>query len=325
MLPSIHTGILELSRKIQDLISPVFYSRVTNVRMLAHYTSFEALRSIVEAKEIWLSRAQDMNDIEEIRTGSAAASDALRTLGPSIFKTLPFDWLCAPTAYEKLRRELDQNTFIFSLSDHGRANESDRVAMWDLYGHGGRGVCVVFKKEKLLGQNASGQFPIHWSPMIYERTADLKDRIASVLGRVEAILAANKGLVRSVASSHVGAIVAAVVATEVLGYKHVSFEFEREVRFVRSAVLSNGPLPAGATTRIVRFQNVCKTVFVLPLRNYPEYGVEADLACLLDHIIVGPSNEQAELVAGVVDLLAENGLRHIPVQASDSPFRQRRR
>lgn len=46
-----------------------FASRASNLRHLVHYTSFAALKGIVENREIWFSSASAMNDIDEITRG----------------------------------------------------------------------------------------------------------------------------------------------------------------------------------------------------------------------------------------------------------------
>lgn len=119
-------------------------------------------------------------------------------------------------------------------------------------------------------------------------------------------------------------LVSCLAVSLVLGHKNLHFEHEREVRFVRSRLLQELAPPEGAGYRSITTQGKPKNIFVLPLRNYPEFGISAGIADLLDHIIIGPSNEQEKIAQEVRRLLDGNGLARVQVRRSEIPYRANR-
>ncbi len=296
--------------------------RVSQIKMLAHYTSIRALSSILRTKELWFSSALDMNDISEVVGPTSTISASLAELGPEAFRLVPFHSTDAVRQFDAYRSKLDRQTFIFSLSDHGY--EQDRVGMWGNYGHAGRGLCIVFRKEVLLDQRADGKFPAKWIPVTYGTSESLRKRVSDALEKIEAVFRNRRVLIQSLPPEKVGMIIAICLMTMVFTHKDASLEFEREVRFIYTDTLQFAPLPAGAGVRNVGDTDHPKKAFVLPLRHYPEWNVNAVLPELIDHIIVEPSFGQDERVREVRALLDEYGLQHVAVRASTSPFRAKK-
>ena len=124
-------------------------SRYFNLRFY-HYTSYECLKSIINSKQLWLSRCvcDKLNDSEEMKY-------YLKEL--SVFQLSQFL----------------TNYFIFSVS----CNKDD-AAQWDRYGDCGKGVCIEFKLGALerLTCNDTGYF----YPIIYNNnTEDYAKFVAS--------------------------------------------------------------------------------------------------------------------------------------------------
>jgi hypothetical protein len=119
-------------------------------------------------------------------------------------------------------------------------------------------------------------------------------------------------------------LVAFLALVLVLEHKHVAFKEEQEIRFVRSPLLQITPLPEGAGYRKVENYGKTKNVFVLPLRNYPEFGVNAALPELLDHLIIGPSYQQEQMNREVRKLLDGHDLAGVPIRLSEIPYRASR-
>lgn len=317
-------ALTEFGQELQTAMSGELYSSVADIKMLAHYTGIDALASILSSKEFWFSNARNTNDIDEIVRASATVEKTLTDFGTTLLRSVPFHQLKLIERFKLNRTALDQETYILSLSDHGRTNESDRVAMWIEYGRDSKGVCIVFRREALLDQRADGKFPAKWAPMAYGTPETFTESVKRLLQQVDGVLQRRKDILQQVPPEPLGLVITACAVIKALGYKHNSFEFEREVRFIQTPPLQFTPYPPDTAFRNVGTASNPRTVFVLPLRNYPEYGVNAALPRLIDHIIVEPSYVQAQRVSEVKQLLESHGLGHIPVRASDSPYRPKK-
>ena len=115
-------------------------------------------------------------------------------------------------------------------------------------------------------------------------------------------------------------MIASCVLSLVLGHKNQAHSDEREVRFIRSPLLQALTPPAGAGNRNVGTAAMPRDVFVFPLRDYPEFPINASLPALLDHIIIGPSHQQDGMYNEVVELLRLNNLSHVRIIRSSIPY-----
>ena len=156
---------------------------------------------------------------------------------------------------------------------------------------------------------------------------DLRTPLNRLRQRLEQIEDTFRALPKAVAAlppQLLGMLIAQCAVPLVLGHKHVAFRDEREIRFVRSRILQPLVPPDGAGYRTVHSSGRAKSVFVLPLRNYPEFPVNADLSAMLDHIIVGPSHQQDQMYSEVRDSLDAEGLTQVRIHRSEIPYRANR-
>jgi hypothetical protein len=196
----------------------------------------------------------------------------------------------------------------------------DRLVMWQAYGYNGRGLCMVLRKETMLGQTAKGLFPVHWCPIEYEDATGLERRVRRRLQQIQDVIKATAGA--NVIPAHgIGLLIAVCVVPLVMGHKNVAFDHEKELRFVRSRLLQELAPPEGAEYRTVLVDGQPKSKFVLPLRKYPEFSIDASIPALLDHVIIGPSAQQEQMAQEVRQLLDANDLRHVEVHRSVIPYR----
>jgi hypothetical protein len=319
------TAFNEIVQHVQREILAEVYARVVPIPMLAHYTSIDALDSILCTKELWFSRVRDMTDTCEMTAGASIVASALSEYGPEIFKALPYSDLNVENEFETRRLQLETETYAMSLCEHGSDEETDRLVMWRAYGHNGSGLCLVLRKDTLLGQTAGGKFPVHWSPIYYASSTKLAERLKSRLRQVEAAFRAHPQCVAAVPTPLLGMLVAGCAVAIVLGHKHLAFKDEREIRLVRSPLLQRLRLPEGASYREVGGTEKPKKVFVLPLRQYPEFGIKAGLRDLVDHVIVGPSFKQEPMCREVRTLLDSHDLQDVPIRCSEIPYRAEQR
>lgn len=314
----------QLQDQMRDAITAEMYERILPIPMIAHYTSLNAFESVVRGKELWFSRITDMNDISEVSEGADIIGDALEDHGAEIIRSVRYNDLNAELHFEETATRLLQDTYVLSLCEHGSDARTDRLGMWRAYGHNGRGLCLVLRKDTLLHQKAAGRFPVAWAPMEYDTSDQLSDRVQQRLRLVEGALQRIPSAARKLLTPHLGVFISRCLVSLVLGHKNESFDDEREVRFVRSASMNPLPLPSGAEYRNIGTTQPPRHVFALPLRDYPEFPINASLPALLDHIIVGPSDRQNEMAQQVRDLLNIENLSQVQVVLSKIPYRATR-
>jgi Protein of unknown function (DUF2971) len=299
------------------------YARVAAIPMLSHYTSVEAFASILRSGQFWFSNIPDMAaiDTSEVIEGTQIISDALRTVGPQVIRTIPYAQMNAGSLFEQMKTPLLTETYAISLCEHGSDRQTDRLTMWHVYGHKGHGLCLVLRKETMLNQTAAGRFPVHWAPIDYDSAEQLTERVRHVLSLFEAESAKISPDLRALISPNLGSLIAGSMVPLVIGHKNPAYVDEREVRFVRTSLINIAPTPADAVYREVGTPAKPKRIFALPLRQYSEFGIDASMQALLDHIIIGPSNRQDQLYAETRALLDAHGLSHVEIRRSTIPFR----
>lgn len=131
--------------------------------LLAHYTSFVVLESILKNEEIWFSSPLYMNDHQEIRFAFNEGTD--------MFRWSPE--LEAACGDKEIHRHLvhyfdnyaDEfankhvlDTYVFCLSEHRRDDTDGLLSMWRGYGSNGNGAAIVFDTAKLP--------PVEGSPLV---------------------------------------------------------------------------------------------------------------------------------------------------------------
>jgi hypothetical protein len=307
-----------LVTRMREIITAEVYARVANIPMLAHYTSVDAFESMLRSREMWFSLVTDTNDTSEAVEGGRIVAQALTQAGPAIFTDFPY--FKAIEQFDAMRAVLQTDTHVFSLCEHGSDSRTDRLVMWQAYGRNGTGICLVLRKESMLGQKAQGRFPVAWCPVEYDEEAALGERVKRRLGQIREVISETSEA-QDLPIGAFGVLVARCLVQLVLSHKNVAFEHEKEVRFVRSRLLHGLVPPPGAEYRMITVRGAPKSKFILPMRNYPEFPIDASLPTLLDHIIIGPSARQDEMCREVLMLLDASGLDHVPVIRSEIPYR----
>lgn len=310
-----------LGNQIKGAILADVYARVDHIKMLAHYTSLSAFKSIVGSQQLWLSRVRDTNDTSEVIEATKLVSAALGVHGPAMFDS--YESFDTARQFEARRELLETDTYILSLCEHGSDSRTDRLEMWKDYGHNGNGLCLVLRKAKMLDQSAKGRFPVHWAPIEYSTTEALSDRVRRRLLLIKRIVAATQD-VETLPPQVFGMLIAQSVVQLVLSHKNVAFEYEKEIRFVRTRLVQELTPPDGAGYRSITIDGATRSKFVLPLRYYPEFKIDASMNAMLDHIIIGPSSHQDELQRELEAMLAEHRMEHVRILRSEIPYRTTR-
>lgn len=321
-MDSTEAALSRILGRLREIITAEIYTRASHIPMLAHYTSVAAFSSILRHNELWFSRIRDTNDTSEAIEGADFVADGLKSVASGLFTN--YGSFGALDQFEARRELLETDTFVLSLCEHGGDEQADRLIMWQAYGHNGNGLCLVLRKDTLLGQTAKGRFPVHWCPIEYDNAQQIEGRLAQRLRHVADVFDQYADDIKDVPPKVLGSIVASSVVSLVLSHKNPAFAHEKEVRFVRSRLLQELNPPSGCGYRTINRDGTSKSVFVLQLREYPEFPINASLAALLDHIIVGPSNQQNENAASVRRVLTDAGLEHVEVRCSEIPYRANR-
>ena len=102
---------------------------------LYHYTSFNTALNILETNELWFNHLSNLNDINEL------------------YRPLFFDKVTKETEL-LAQRELEMYQQV-SLTMDSKRYGFDIPAMWGHYGDKGRGVCLIFDKQKLINSISS--------------------------------------------------------------------------------------------------------------------------------------------------------------------------
>jgi hypothetical protein len=314
---------IEMAMRVRDIILTDVYARVEPIPMLAHYTSVEAMGSILRSRQLWFSSIPDMAvvDTSEVVEGAQIVSDALAGLGPQIIRTIPYAQMNAQQVFEGIRAQLVSETYAISLCEHGSDERTDRLVMWRAYGHDGHGLCMVLRKSTLLGQTAAGRFPVHWSPIEYDSPERLEERVRLRLTQIEGAFQTLPTQLRSTIAPVLGEFIVSCMLSLVLGHKNEAYSDEREIRFIRTPLIQIAEPPPDAVYLEVGTAQKPRRIFALPLRNYPEFGINADIQALLDHVIIGPSHQQDQMYTRSRALLDSNGLAHVEIRRSTIPYR----
>lgn len=112
-----------------------------------HYTTVDALLGILNEKEkicLWATDYRYLNDPYELTTGTNIAKQLL----PDIENTLrisPKNSISARFTKDNLLNFNYFSSMIISLSEN-----ADSLPMWGMYGKHGKGIGLIFDKEKLL-------------------------------------------------------------------------------------------------------------------------------------------------------------------------------
>ena len=187
---------------------------------LFHYTSAEAIHSILSNKKIRLTDIRFLNDSQEFHDGIRCLYDALISPMPSLFS----DRVYIKKAEEYLRSSLEESTkygldsepiFICSFS-----RAANLLSQWRAYGS----YSLEFDEEELR-KTKLNLVPCLYDPIIKRKTAD--PAVLNSLRDISLSMGKNEGCIGTDALDSIGKIVS-LAAT----FKHDGFLEEQEIRVV---------------------------------------------------------------------------------------------
>lgn len=162
-LASAHSGLREEIKRLWANID-AHYERPATI---FHYTSADALYSIVQNKQLWATEALCMNDPTEGIHAGRLIAERLRGRVPDV----PPD-LVRIFSDEQLSEVLNNQVFLVSFCTAG-----DLLSQWRAYGLDGRGYAIGYNTEALLNTANDGGRLV---PVSYDQ-AELEPLLDSII------------------------------------------------------------------------------------------------------------------------------------------------
>jgi len=206
---------LSLRAKIRELWSAID-AAVPRPEIIFHYTSAEALQSIVNNKMLWASEALCMNDPTEGIHAGRVIADRLRERHTDV----P-EHLIRLFSDEKVADVLNNQAFVVSFCAGG-----DLLNQWRAYGLDGRGYAIGFDAQRLL--NGATQ-EARLVPVSYEQ-AELEALLHAIIGFGVAEIARIKFCKDDF--DRYWKLVGNYLLQSVIRFKNPAFREEREWRLV---------------------------------------------------------------------------------------------
>lgn len=306
-------------------------SRGANLKLLAHYTSFAALKGIVEHNELWFSPVASMNDWDEIRRGKRLLMQLSEEGAPldrcfsEIRSVNGHIWDRLNAAFAgRLETDFD-HTFVSCWTEAEKLADVDELAMWRGYGGDGNGVAIVIDPVAAgFGSETGGE--IISCAVEYETPKEFSDRSCAVLeGFWQRLQKLDERLVQEqfhVVESAFAELCFYLAVT----HKHPGFKLEREWRLVwRRHLDVDGvlaPLVRSEVSSRGLYEYLC-----LPLEDNPHVlPTPIDPHQLVRAVLIGPTEDAASKAQAVRQLLYRAGFdpQLTTVSTSAIPYRSTR-
>lgn len=263
--------------------------------ILHHYTSLNALLSILKSQEIWLSSSSDMNDYKESVFYLENLEKELLLIIDDKDKTK------FQTFWAKLKCRLEnEKPFLMSLS-----NSNDDISQWDRYADKGRGVVISFNKQALDFFRYNGYSV---DKVIYgyqEKKNYFYKCIPAYISQNKQVLKSNNWDFDDGAIDNILSCASSV--------KHHGFRMESETRIVK---LTNIPLKNFEHIEQKLVGNRIKNMLIVDLKK-----TTLKIEDLVDEVILGPCvefdiDEFIQVVKKDIPCIEK-----IVIKKSDIPFR----
>lgn len=270
----------------------------------AHYTTAEAATRMIADRQVWMRRANAMNDFSELEHGvarleAARSGRAWTAFCAALDSTHPGAAEAVTAALPAMVQDARCETYLTALCRHPvQENDLGRLSMWRAYG-GDTGVCLVLNPGVLL--RPSQALKVFNHPVEYHADGEFQQMLLTLAGSLLSELA----LLRRMHVEEVVEFTLLTLLNAVLCTKHPGFAEEREWRLIHSPLVeASERVPC--EVRSVR--GAPQRVHLLPLRDIPAeglYGLEP--ATLVERIIVGPSANPEPVREAMVHTLRAAG------------------
>ena len=303
-------------------ISNVFerhFKDLTEESNFYHYTTLDAVISMVDKGELWLSHPAFSNDLLEINYGlnviHKIAEDRQDTIlkgfsNPKFMRRLLLTWF---------------QPFVFCLTRH-----RDHMPQWQAYA-GRNGCSILFDRDirKIRTYPVSGDETESncgdFLPVIYD--TDVQAKCASEL--YELIRESTEDLNRSATMAELFARAAPVLIDCAVIFKHPSFRHEGERRlFHPLSPFDRKKVPAGADPMNPKVMQAALRDDV-PIRYRPSerFAIPYVIGKLGDNerlpireIMIGPSDDAERMRMSLEHLMTMKGYGDTPITMSEIPL-----
>lgn len=132
-----------------------------NSNVLYHYTSISSFKSIIENKELWITRSDFLNDPDELLYFAKLVVQTIEAI--QVTGAIPEDFLNALKGnyISYFQNAFPQNYYILSLSKN-----SDSLSMWNYYGKND-GYCIGLNFKELSETITTNRFNSLHGSVIY--------------------------------------------------------------------------------------------------------------------------------------------------------------
>lgn len=149
--------------------------------LLAHYTTAETLKKIIESNEIWMSHPFNMNDFEEMRFGIDMGKNIFRDYCysseiPKHKSDLMFRKFLSAEQYMYQQTILDH--YVLCFAEHSADDKDGSLPMWRSYGDGGHGAAIIFDPSKYPKDR---NHHLRIRKVIYGSASDRENRLVKIL------------------------------------------------------------------------------------------------------------------------------------------------
>ncbi len=272
---------------------------------LHHYTSVDALLSILKSKVLWATNIRYLNDSTESELGLSltrrVADEARRTAEgiDSEILTYLIEWLDRP-------RSQAASVYVLSFSE-----AHNQLSQWRGYTKYGQGVCLSVDSWLLVNRMQAQGWTLQ--NCRYNETSQLAWADA-ILARIRREAAAGYSGIEEDKTNGFETVLRKTLSDLLqvaATIKHDAFVQEQEVRFISPMIdVSDDRVGyrSGKTTRI-------------PYVKFALSAGEDDL--LIQEIMVGPGRTQHPIQLSIVDALKENRVNgSCVVSLSEIPYRE---
>ena len=301
--------------------------------VLAHYTSFGALKGIVENREIWLSPVSCMNDTAEVQNGKRLINQAADQGGRlwncfmSISKNLPDLWSeISEEFYARMDHDLVE-TFVgcFSLVKEPWLDQDERLVidnltMWRAYGASGNGVVLLFDPELVL-RHPLFQGAVWFSKIEYETEQMFIARAERYFSHFASVVLSLPAQDQIEYSDLIVGAFSELSFQLAVSHKHPAFKDEKEMRMIWNRK-SWQPDVADAFVKAELTNDGLYERFRMSFRDESADPANSfDLSKCLKIVMLGPCEDSEMKMRAIRTVLDTNGFHETVIERSDIPFR----
>lgn len=273
----------------------------------AHYTSADVALKIIRSKRLWMRSTSCMSDYMEVQHGMRNLKKALETEGSlesfigALDSCFPGSGREVVDAFNAWWEDVRTSTYISSMTEHSSLEDQHgRLSMWRGFGSGACRVAVVLSLP--LYSDAVNALGLVFSPVIYSRREEAKDRVGEVISNI----LENAEYLRTIDRNTFVAIALVTLLESVTCSKHEGFGEEREWRAIH--------LPKRMPSKLMESEiqvvsGVPQTIYKIPLDARVSSAIqELEFAKLFERLIIGPTEYPMAMYDAFVEELKKAGV-----------------